>query len=212
MKSKVIKSIFILIILIILVSINTETLAWSPIKDMGDDFIKTGEQSGTSTVDDVKMTDLSSYLYSILLSAGVIVAVVVATVLGIQFMVGGAEGQAKVKEMLVPFIVGCIVVFGGFGFWKIALTVGEKIEGASPSITTPDEPGDNQFDFTERKCVNCGVTGTPRYDECKHIYVCTYCGNTMSDTPEVRCSRCGSIVQAGYMDGKNICPMCGNKW
>ncbi len=167
MKSKVIKTIFILIILIILVSINTETLAWSPIKDMGDDFIKTGEQSGTSTVDDVKMTDLSSYLYSILLSAGVIVAVVVATVLGIQFMVGGAEGQAKVKEMLVPFIVGCIVVFGGFGFWKIALTVGEKIEGASPSITTPDE---------------------------------------------VRCSRCGSMVKPGYMDGKNICPMCGNQW
>ncbi len=167
MKSKVIKTIFILIILIILVSINTETLAWSPIKDMGDDFIKTGEQSGTSTVDDVKMTDLSSYLYSILLSAGVIVAVVVATVLGIQFMVGGAEGQAKVKEMLVPFIVGCIVVFGGFGFWKIALTVGEKIEGASPSITTPDE---------------------------------------------VRCSKCGSMVKPGYMDGKNICPMCGNQW
>ncbi|MCI8397185.1 MAG: hypothetical protein HFJ52_06115 [Clostridia bacterium] len=167
MKSKVIKTIFILIILIILVSINTETLAWSPIKDMGDDFIKTGEQSGTSTVDDVKMADLSSYLYSILLSAGVIVAVVVATVLGIQFMVGGAEGQAKVKEMLVPFIVGCIVVFGGFGFWKIALTVGEKIEGASPSITTPDE---------------------------------------------VRCSRCGSMVKPGYMDGKNICPMCGNQW
>ena len=167
MKSKVIKTIFILIILIILVSINTETLAWSPIKDMGDDFINTGEQSGTSTVDDVKMTDLSSYLYSILLSAGVIVAVVVATVLGIQFMVGGAEGQAKVKEMLVPFIVGCIVVFGGFGFWKIALTVGEKIEGASPSITTPDE---------------------------------------------VRCSKCGSMVKPGYMDGKNICPMCGNQW
>ena len=167
MKSKVIKTIFILIILIILVSINTETLAWSPIKDMGDDFIKTGEQSGTNTVDDVKMTDLSSYLYSILLSAGVIVAVVVATVLGIQFMVGGAEGQAKVKEMLVPIIVGCIVVFGGFGFWKIALTVGEKIEGASPSITTPDE---------------------------------------------VRCSRCGSMLKPGYMDGKNICPMCGNQW
>ena len=43
-------------------------------------------------------------------------------------MIGGAEGQAKVKEMIVPYIAGCIIVFGGFGFWKIALTVGEKIE------------------------------------------------------------------------------------
>lgn len=46
-------------------------------------------------------------------------------------MIGGAEGQAKVKEMLVPFIVGCIVVFGGFAFWKIALQVGQKLEDAA---------------------------------------------------------------------------------
>lgn len=212
MKKTLTKIIFIALFLLIMFSISTEVHAWSQIIGDGKDFIQTGESSDKGTVDQSAMQDLSGYLYNILLAAGVIVAVIVSTMLGIQFMIGGAEGQAKVKEMLVPFIVGCIVVFGGFGFWKIALTVGEKIEGASPSITTPDEPGDNQFDFTERKCVNCGVTGTPRYDEWKHKYVCTNCGNTMSDTPEVRCSRCGSIVQAGYMDGKNICPMCGNKW
>ena len=48
-------------------------------------------------------------------------------------MVGGAEGQAKVKEMLVPFIVGCVIVFGGFGFWKIAVTIGNKLETSSVS-------------------------------------------------------------------------------
>ncbi|MDE5830159.1 MAG: hypothetical protein K2H53_00125 [Clostridia bacterium] len=74
------------------------------------------------------MKTLSGYLYNILLTAGVIIAVIIATILGVQFMIGGAEGQAKVKEMLVPYIAGCIIVFGGFGFWKIALTVGKKIE------------------------------------------------------------------------------------
>ena len=168
MKSVLEKVVLMLIILILLFSINTEVKGWSQIIKDGKDFIQTGENSGEGQLKDPsKLEDLSGYLYNILLAAGVIVAVVVATMLGIQFMVGGAEGQAKVKEMLVPFIVGCIVVFGGFGFWKIALTVGEKIEGASPSITTPDE---------------------------------------------VRCSRCGSMVKPGYMDGKNICPMCGNQW
>lgn len=57
--------------------------------------------------------------------------------LGVQFMIGGAEGQAKVKEMLVPFVVGCIVVFGGFAFWKIALEVGKKLEDAA--YIRPDE-------------------------------------------------------------------------
>lgn len=167
MKNKVIKTIFILIILIILISINTQTLAWSPIKDIGDDFIKTGEQGGTSTVDEVGLNNLSSYVYNILLAAGVIVAVVVATVLGIQFMVGGAEGQAKVKEMLVPFVVGCIVVFGGFGFWKIALTVGEKIESASPYVP----------DFSESRCSRCGTTQEPIYNKEQNQYICPSCGN-----------------------------------
>ena len=170
MKNKVIKTIFILIILTMLISINTKALAWSPIKDIGDNFIQTGEQGGETTVDEVGLNDLSSYVYNILLVAGVIIAVVVATVLGIQFMVGGAEGQAKVKEMLVPFVVGCIVVFGGFGFWKIALTVGEKIENAG------DAP---QYDFSQQQCPSCGLNVEPRFDIDKHTYVCPKCGQPM---------------------------------
>lgn len=121
---------FILIILIILFSINTKVFAWSEIIKEGQEFIRDGEASDKTNIDETKVQGLSGYLYNILLTAGVIIAVVVATILGIQFMVGGAEGQAKVKEMLIPFVVGCVVVFGGFGFWKIALTVGKKIETA----------------------------------------------------------------------------------
>ena len=169
MKNIAIKTVFILIILIILVGITTKVSAWSPIKNIGDDFIKIGEQAGEPTVDEIRMKDLSSYIYNILLAAGVIVAVVVATVLGIQFMIGGAEGQAKVKEMLVPFVVGCIVVFGGFGFWKIALTVGQKIEDAEP----------NRYDFSQRQCEACGQNVEPQFDMDKHAYVCPKCGQTM---------------------------------
>lgn len=175
MKSIVVKTIFILIILAVLISINTKVFAWTSVIETGKDFIQTGEHSKNTTVTEAGMKNLSSYLYNILLAAGVIVAVVVATVLGIQFMVGGAEGQAKVKEMLIPFVVGCVVVFGGFGFWKIALTIGEKIEEATPTISTPNQPGDNQYDFTERRCPSCGEMTTPKYDIETHTYVCTKC-------------------------------------
>ena len=161
MKRVLVKVIFILILLTIIFSITTEVKGWSQIIKDGKDFIQTGEQSGEGQLKDPnKLQDLSGYLYNILLAAGVIVAVVVATILGIQFMIGGAEGQAKVKEMLVPFIVGCIIVFGGFGLWKIAVTVGNSLESTN----------NNQFDFSK----NCPECGEPvgSYDPSKGGYTC----------------------------------------
>jgi len=131
MKSIIKKIIFILATLIILFSINNESLAWSGVIKDGQSFIQAGESYTGIEVDQNSIQGLSGYLYNILLAAGVIIAVIVATILGVQFMIGGAEGQAKVKEMLVPFIVGCVIVFGGFGFWKIAVTIGNKVEEVS---------------------------------------------------------------------------------
>ena len=32
-------------------------------------------------------------------------------------------GQTKVKESMIPFIIGCVVVFGAFGIWKAVVLV-----------------------------------------------------------------------------------------
>lgn len=128
MKKLCKRIIFVIIILIILISINTETLAWSQIIQDGQSFMQTGKDSGNTPIDSMGLRSASSYIYNILLVAGIVIAVIIASVLGIQFMLGGAEGQAKVKEMMLPYIVGCIIVFGGFGFWKIALKIGEKLD------------------------------------------------------------------------------------
>lgn len=127
MKSLLKKIILMLVILILLFSINTKVFAWSEIIKDGQNFLSQADDSKVN-IDTDGLKIVSGYLYNILLAAGVVIAVIVATVLGVQFMMGGAEGQAKVKEMILPFIVGCIIVFGGFGFWKIAITVGQKLE------------------------------------------------------------------------------------
>ncbi len=168
MKKTIIKIIFMLLILIILFSINTKVFAWDPIIESGKDFMQAGEGYQNQTINTTSLKDLSSYLYNILLAAGIVIAVVVATVLGIQFMMGGAEGQAKVKEMLVPFIVGCVIVFGGFGFWKIAITVGQKLENSSTTY---------QPDFSQSRCSRCGTSVEPTYDKDKKQYICPSCGN-----------------------------------
>ena len=128
MKKIIKKSIFILITLIVLFSVNTQTYAWGEVINTADDFIKTGEESTEGgKVDAEELKDLSGYTYNLLLTAGVIIAVIVATILGVQFMIAGAEGKAKVAETFVVFIVGCIVVFGGFGIWKVVIKLGNEV-------------------------------------------------------------------------------------
>lgn len=168
MKNVLKKVILILLVLITLFSINSKVFAWSEIIDDGKSFIDKADK-GQTLIDEQGLKDVSGFLYNVLLAAGVVIAVIVATVLGVQFMMGGAEGQAKVKEMLLPFVVGCIIVFGGFGFWKIAITIGEKFETLEP----------NQYDFSESTCYNCGQKVTPTFDIDKKIYVCPHCGREM---------------------------------
>ena len=116
----------IIFILILLFSINIKTYAIGEIISNGDSFLSAAKPQNVS-MDIADIQEASGYLYNVLLSLGVVIAVIVATILGIQFMLSEAEGQAKVKEMLIPFVIGCIVVFGGFEIWKIALTIGQSI-------------------------------------------------------------------------------------
>lgn len=137
MKSILKKVIIVLSILMLLFSINTKVFAWSEIIDDGKSFLDQADESKVN-IDTEGLKNVSGYLYNILLAAGIVIAVIVATILGVQFMTGGAEGQAKVKEMILPFVVGCIIVFGGFGFWKIAVTVGQKLETEGRSYASTD--------------------------------------------------------------------------
>lgn len=97
---------------------------------------------GPSTVDDVikgaqdflaegserpilenELKSASDFLFNIFLGIAMIVAVIIGTIIGIQFMVASVEEKAKVKEALVPYAVGCTVVFGAFGIWKLVVTI-----------------------------------------------------------------------------------------
>ncbi len=129
---------FIVIIFTIIFSFTNKTYALSSIIEQGQDFLATGKNSNTIKDDsgfEQDLEGLSGYLYNILLAAGIIVAVIIATILGVQFMIGGAEGQAKVKERLIPFIAGCVIVFGGFGFWKLGIELGKRIDNVAVAST-----------------------------------------------------------------------------
>ena len=91
--------------------------------DMIGDADKFLDSSAEPAIKSSALQDFSNKFYNIFLTIGIIVAVIVGMVLGIKFMVGGAEEKANIKEVLVPYVVGCIVIFGAFAIWKLVVTI-----------------------------------------------------------------------------------------
>ena len=92
----------------------------------GDNFLKAGKDEDVS-IDEQKLKNTSNMVYNILLIVGMSAAVIIAGILGIKFMIGSVEEKAQIKDALIPFIIGCIVIFGAFGFWKIFVTIGNNL-------------------------------------------------------------------------------------
>lgn len=95
----------------------------------GENFVEKGktenEKNGKANevMNTTNMKSISNDIYNVLLSIGVVLSVIIGGVLGIQLMWGSVEQQVKAKEMLIPYALGCVVVFGAFGTWKLAVTV-----------------------------------------------------------------------------------------
>ena len=121
---KIVKIILLISILICSIpTFSTASFLDDVFKD-GKDFISTNPNSDiTSKIDDGKIVDTSKTIYSILLTIGIIIAAIIILVLGIQFMTGSIEQKAKVKEMLIPFIVGCVVIFGSLTIWRLVTSI-----------------------------------------------------------------------------------------
>lgn len=87
------------------------------------DFVSEGEKGVGENIDNSKLGDTSSYIYNLLLAIGIIAAVSIGVIIGVKFMLASVEEQAKIKELLVPYVAGCIVMFGAFGIWKLAVNI-----------------------------------------------------------------------------------------
>lgn len=66
-------------------------------------------------------------------------------------MVASAEDKAKVKEALIPYIVGCIVIFGAFTIWSIAVNMGQSITSGGTGGS-----GGSSSTAVTKKCPHCG--------------------------------------------------------
>ncbi len=114
--------VFILLFMTIIIMAN-QVMAFGldDIVQRGDDFINKGDPSDAISEDQVRAT--SKGVFRTLLIIGVIVAIIGGAIIGIQFLMGSVEAKAQIKEKLIPYVVGCAIMFGAFGIWKVVVDI-----------------------------------------------------------------------------------------
>ncbi len=100
-----------------------------------DNFLAAGESPTKTVIDEKKLQSTSNTIYKWLMVIAICVSVIIGAILGALFITGSIEGKAKIQEALVPYIIGCIVVFGAFFIWKTLVNTGNSLEGDTQDAT-----------------------------------------------------------------------------
>jgi len=112
----------IMVIFIILFNLFIPNAYAGPLQDImnrAEGFVNNGENGGNVINNDALRE--GSNTYNVLLVIGIAVAFIWGIVLGIQFITGSLGEKADVKKNLIVYIIGCIIIFGAFGIWKLLL-------------------------------------------------------------------------------------------
>jgi len=122
-KRNVLQIILSLILIIVFIYSNNIVYATSinEIINGADKFVDSGKQSSSEVINGQILNDTSDLIYNTLLILGTCIAAIIGLILGIQFMTGSVEQKVKVKESIIPFIVGCVIIFGAFGIWRLVI-------------------------------------------------------------------------------------------
>ena len=130
MMNKTIKIIVITLVSIFLIfSMSTYSKASSldDIIEAGNSFLRiTPTNTNVQSVNKPSETDLkaiSKTVSGVLLTVAIGVTVISAVVMGINFTIQSIEDKAKIKEAMIPWMIGIFVAFGAYGIWKITMAV-----------------------------------------------------------------------------------------
>lgn len=146
MKKIIIKSIILLLICIIV--IPNFALANDINPEEFKEIYNTGETSG--------IKQAGGYALGIAQVVGIAVGVIMLIILGIKYMLmtWDADDKAKIKEKLVPYVIGAVIMFGATGFLTIVANFAQNMD--QPGRGGTYGPVQNY-----RKCRTCFTENIP---------------------------------------------------
>lgn len=116
---KTILSVLITVLLMFCMPLYSKALTLDDIIDNGNSFLEVED----SKPDEGKLQDLSNTVSGILLTIALVVTLISAVVMGINFVVQSVEDKAKIKESMIPWIIGIFISFGAYAIWKITMSI-----------------------------------------------------------------------------------------
>ena len=102
---------------------ETNAFSLEDVIGYGNDFLQQGNTSTVVTPSPESLKLLSNSVSGILLSIAIVVTLISVVIMGINFIIQSVEEKAKIKESMVPWIIGIIISFGAYGIWKLTMSV-----------------------------------------------------------------------------------------
>lgn len=126
MKKTIKKMLSIIIIFLIIYNIPLYSKATSGFDDIinsGNSFLEAGNSSITITPTEDGLQKISNFVSNVLLTVALGVTVISTAIMALNFTIQSVEDKAKIKEAMIPWVVGIFVSFGAYGIWKITMSV-----------------------------------------------------------------------------------------
>ena len=120
---KLIKKLLIVVLCVFLTLPNyAKAFSLKETIDGANDFVSAGNNE-ESLFNQEEQEKGVSQIYYFALGIGIFASIVIGVIIGIQFITSGVEGKAKIKEKLIPYCIGCVVVFGALGIWRLTVNI-----------------------------------------------------------------------------------------
>ena len=115
-----------LITLLVLCSLSLYSTTCMADSSLDDIMNNAGSESSTM-IDQNDLKSLSNFISGVLLTIAIGVTVITGAIMGLNFITQSIEEKAKVKESMVPWIIGIIVSFGAFTIWEVAVNLFQSL-------------------------------------------------------------------------------------
>lgn len=81
----------------------------------------------SSNGSNTELISITEKILGVIQTVGSIVSVIALVIIGIKYMLASVEEKAKYKETMIPYIVGCILVFATSNIASILYKIGMNI-------------------------------------------------------------------------------------
>ena len=125
MKNVTIRILILLISIIVILNLPTysEAASFENIINDANSFLNAGDSSVAGTPNETELQEISQTVSNVLLTIALGVTMISAVVMAINFTIQSVEDKAKIKESMIPWMIGIFISFGAYGIWRITMGI-----------------------------------------------------------------------------------------